>query len=294
VTDRPPGDAPLRATHAADRVDRDALEPLPVDVISIQSQVVYGCVGNSVAVPTLRGMGLNVVSVPTVLLSNVPHYDTLHGGAVPTKWFAGFLADLERRNALEHARAVLLGYLGPPEQTAALIEWLDKVLARYPNLALIVDPVMGDHDAGVYVHKDLPPLLRDALVPMASGLTPNAFELEQLVGVSLATREATVAAARSLLTGPTEWVVVTSALPASTPSGQVTVLMVTRDFADELTHELVPTVAKGTGDLFTAALVGDLLQGTTLLAAVRAACDRTVEVLKRTVALGCGELVLGR
>src|SRR5690606_15638030 len=93
-----------------------SLEPLPVDVISIQSQVVYGCVGNSVAVPALQASGLNVIAVPTVLLSNTPHYDSLHGGGVPLEWFEGFLADLTRRRALRHARAVLIGYLGSPEQ----------------------------------------------------------------------------------------------------------------------------------------------------------------------------------
>jgi pyridoxine kinase len=278
--------------HAADRIDRDAYEPLPVDVITIQSQVLYGCVGNSVAVPTLQGMGLTVISVPTVLLSNVPHYDTLHGGPVPTEWFEGFLADLERRNALRHARAILLGYLGPPEQTAVLVAWLERVLEQRPDLSLVVDPVMGDHDAGVYVHPDLPPVLRDRLVPLARGLVPNAFELEQLVGRPLATLDATITAARTLLSGTTEWVVVTSAAPAMTPSGTVTVLVVTRDTVEEVRHELVPTIARGTGDLFTAVLVGGLLQGRTLLDATHAACDHTVAVLKRTAALGCGELVL--
>ena len=97
-------------------VDPGSLDPLPVDVISVQSQVVYGCVGNSVAVPALQAAGLNVVSVPTVLLSNTPHYDSLHGGAVPLEWFEGFLADLTRRKVLRHARAVLVGYLGSPSR----------------------------------------------------------------------------------------------------------------------------------------------------------------------------------
>ncbi len=286
------GGVTARSDHAADRIDRDAYEPLPVDVISIQSQVLYGCVGNSAAVPTLQGMGLNVVAVPTVLLSNVPHYDTLHGGPIPTEWFAGFLADLERRNALRHVRAILLGYLGPPEQTAELVEWLERILDEHPGLMLIVDPVMGDHDAGVYVHHDLPPVLRDRLVPLARGLAPNAFELEQLVGEPLPTRDATVAAARTLLTGTTEWVVVTSAAPAQTPSGTVTVLVVTRDAVEEIGHELVATIARGTGDLFTAVLTGGLLHGLSLVDATRAACDHTVAVLQRTTALGCGELVL--
>lgn len=280
------------AEGAAESLDRDALNPLPVDVVSIQSQVVYGCVGNSVAVPALRALGLNVVPVPTVLLSNVPHYDTLHGGAIPTGWFAGFLADVERRNALTHARAVLLGYLGPPEQTRVLAEWLERILQEQPQLSLIVDPVIGDHDVGVYVDPGLPPLLRDRLMPLARGLTPNSFEFEQLVGRPLPTLTATIEAASEVLAAGPEWVVVTSAAPAEAPNGHTNVAVVTRDRAEVITHPVVATVAKGTGDLFTAHLLGRTLLGDDLLTATRAAIEETVEVLERSGRLGCGELVL--
>ncbi len=273
-------------------LERDAFNPLPVDVISIQSQVVYGCVGNSVAVPTMQALGLNVVPVPTVLLSNIPHYDSLHGGAIPTDWFAGYLEDLERRRALSHARAIVLGYLGPPEQTAVLADWLERVLHQHEGIQLIVDPVIGDHDSGVYVHPDLPPLLRDRIVPMAHGLTPNAFELEQIVGRSLETLEATVEAARELLRTNLEWAVITSAAPAETPAGETRIAVVTADDVQVISHQLVESVAKGTGDLFTATLVGGLLRGYSLKAATKAAAERTVDVLQRSSALGCGELVL--
>ncbi|MCQ2046772.1 pyridoxal-pyridoxamine kinase/hydroxymethylpyrimidine kinase [Stutzerimonas stutzeri] len=102
-------------------------EPLPLDVISIQSQVVYGCVGNSIAVPVLNAGGLSVGAIPTVLLSNTPHYSTCHGGALPTSWFAGYLKDLEARDALRSVRTVLVGYLGSTTQARCLpVGW-----ARY-------------------------------------------------------------------------------------------------------------------------------------------------------------------
>lgn len=95
--------------------------PLSVDVVSVQSQVVYGRVGNNAAIPTLEALGLSVAAVPTVVLSNIPHYPTMHGGALPIEWFDGYLQDLSARGALHALRAILVGYLGNPAQAQALV-----------------------------------------------------------------------------------------------------------------------------------------------------------------------------
>lgn len=272
-------------------VDPAQLAPLPVDVVSVQSQVCYGCVGNSVAVPTLQALGLNVVPVPTVYLSNVPQYDTLSGGAIPQEWFEGFLADVRRRGALRHARAVLVGYLGSPAQAGALAAWLREALADRPELLVLVDPVMGDHDSGLYVHPELPTALA-GLTDLATGLTPNAFELERLAGRTLGTLAETVAAARTLIRGRTRWVAVTSAAPDETDPDETQIAVVTQGEHVVIRHRRVASAAKGTGDLFSATLLGTLLSGGDLPHAVTAAQERVVSVLERTRRLDCAELVL--
>src|SRR5690625_7374241 len=88
------------------------MKPLTPDVVSIQSQVVYGTVGNTAAAHVLQANGFEVAQVPTVILSSTPHYDTLYGGPVPREWFSGWLQALFERDAVKGIRAVPIGYLG--------------------------------------------------------------------------------------------------------------------------------------------------------------------------------------
>lgn len=276
-----------------DVADRKAGQPgaMPIDVVSIQSQVVYGHVGNSVAVPSLQSFGLRVAAVPSVVLSNTPHYPSVHGGALPTDWFRGYLDDLVARGALAHARAVLVGYLGAPEQAGILADWLARVVPLRPSLRVHVDPVIGDSDHGVYVDPGMIDAWRQ-LLPRSHGLTPNHFELERLAGRELATIADCVHAATDLLTDATEWMVVTSAAPRAWNAREMLLIAVTRDRQRVFTHPRVACAVKGTGDLFSARLAGWMLAGETLFDAVEKASREVVATLERTRRLGWEELAL--
>lgn len=269
-----------------------SLQPLQHDVVSVQSQVVYGRVGNNVARPTLEAMGLTVAAVPTVIYSNTPHYPTMHGGAIPTTWFRGYLEDLAARGALRNLKAILIGYMGGPAQASVLTRWVKQLVAQYPGLRVIIDPVMGDHDSGIYVDPRMAAAYRQRLMPLANVLTPNGFELAHLTGRPVDDAESVVAAARSLLTGHTEWVAVTSAAPDTWAPGEMQVMLVTRTHAHVITHPHVDASPKGTGDLFTAALTGHWLGGASLPQAATKACQQVVQALRETLAGHCAELLL--
>lgn len=262
-----------------------------IDVISVQSQVIYGCVGNSIAVPSLTRNGLRALAVPTVLLSNTPHYPTCYGGEIPQQWFQGYLQAIAERGLDAQVRAIITGYLRTIDKAEALAAWLAEMRAKKPHLLMIIDPVLGDEDTGFYVDPALAQHYRDSLAPLATGLTPNRFELGCLCGETLRHEDEIVDAARSLLSQHTKWVVVTSAA-RSDDAQQMKVFCVTAQAVSVTEHPCYPDPPKGTGDLFTAEMTAGLLKGLPVAEAARQAGLFAQQCVWQTREAGWRELKL--
>lgn len=267
-------------------------QPLAIDVISIQSQVIYGCVGNKAVIPTLEHHGLTAIAVPTVLFSNAPHYPTFYGGVIPENWFKDFLQTLEDRHVLPKTRAIMLGYLGNPAQAHLLDDWLHSVRRRYPHILIQIDPVLGDIGCGLYVDAGLAQSYRSLLRHHATGMTPNHFELEYLTGQTLNSMNDVIAAARSLLGAQTRWIAVTSAAPQEWRDGHMQLVIVDDKEAHIREHPCYHTHAHGTGDTFAAGLLAWQLRGKPLHEAARLSAERVVDIVRRTNALPGNELDL--
>ncbi len=166
-----------------------------VNLLSINSHVAYGHVGNAAAVFALQRLGCEVWPVHTALFSNHAGHGSFRGEMVEASAVGDLVRGIEERGVLARCDGVLSGYLGRTETGEAILEAFAKVKAANPAARYCCDPVIGDAGRGVYVRAGIPEFLRERAVPAADVLTPNQFELEHLSGGTAPTLAALLAAA---------------------------------------------------------------------------------------------------
>jgi pyridoxine kinase len=261
-----------------------------MNVISIQSQVAYGHVGNSAAVFPMQLHGIDVIAVPTTLLSNRPGYSTIRGRVLEAELVADLLDGIEERGAVDAASMILSGYLGSAEIAAVVASFVARARARNPALRYACDPVLGDRDRGLFVRAEIPPLVRDCLIPLADLITPNHFEFEWLTGQSAATIDQMTRAARALIRRGPSTVVVTSAELANTPEAEIESLAIEASQAWRVRTPKLPISPNGTGDLFAALFASARLQEGNTPDALSHAASAIFAVLERTALRGTEEM----
>jgi pyridoxine kinase len=150
--------------------------------------------------------------------------------------------------------------------------------------------VLGDRDRGLFVHADIPPLVRDRLLPLADFITPNHFEFEFLCGAKATTSDQMIAQAQALLARGPSTVVVTSAELEDTPAGEIETLAIERAKAWRVRTPKLPISPNGTGDLLASLLVSARLRGSDTRQALSHAASAIFAVLERTATDGTEEM----
>jgi pyridoxine kinase len=265
-----------------------------MSVISIQSQVAFGHVGNSAAVFPMQTHGIDVIAVPTTLLSNRPGYPTIRGRVLDAQLVADLLQGIEERGAVDTCKVILSGYLGSPEIAAVVADFVARAKERNPALLYACDPVLGDRDRGLFVQADIPPLVRDRLCPLADIITPNHFEFEWLCGAKATTIEEVIAQAQSFQARGPSTIVVTSAELTDTPDGEIDTLAVERSREMfkvwRVRTPKLPIGPNGTGDLFAALFVSARVGEKETPEALAHAASAIFAVLERTALRGTEEM----
>lgn len=260
-------------------------------VISIQSQVVHGHVGNSAAAYAMQAEGVNVAAVPTTLLSNHPRYPTLRGRVLETELVADLLKGVEERGLVDEAAVLVTGYLGSPGNAAVIADFVGRALTRNSKLVYLCDPVIGD-DGRVYVADGILDVLRQRLLPAAKITTPNQFELELLSGVAVADARDLRAACAALAGTRRIDVVATGCTLTDTAAEQVETILCADGQLSRFATPRLPIRPYGTGDLFTGLIAAHLAKGRPMEAAASLAVETIFAVLVRTQEAGTAEMRL--
>ena len=261
-----------------------------MSMLSIQSQVPSGHVGNAAAVFPLQRLGFEVWPVPTVLFSNHPGHGGWRGPVLAAADIADILQGLRERGCFAQCQAVLTGYLGSVETGATVIETWRQVREANPEALICCDPVIGDHAEGVYVTPELLDFYRHEALSLADVVFPNAFELEVLTGQPVHEIDAAVDAARHLIAqdparpparGP-KIVLVTSVPVRNNNQDAIATLAVTSDAAWMVQTPRHALSAKGSGDFLAAVWLGHYLQNKDIVFALGAAVSSTYALIEAT------------
>jgi pyridoxine kinase len=267
-------------------------------VLSIQSSVSLGHVGNAAAVLPLQRLGHEVWPVDTVRFSNHPGHGAWRGRVLAPDEVGEIIAGIEDRGAFARCRAVLSGYLGSAATGRLVGDTVARVKAAADGALYCCDPVIGDSEEGVYVADDLARLFATDLVPAADIVVPNAFELAHITGRPVTGVEAALAAADTLRALGPECVVVTSLAgsgaetPAGEDAGALATLAVDDGGAWVVETPRLATAAKGAGDVLAALFLGHHLNGRDSAGALADAVSSVFAVLAATAAAGADELSL--
>ncbi|CAH2789316.1 MAG: Pyridoxal kinase (EC [uncultured Caballeronia sp.] len=228
------------------------LKTIMQNVLSIQSHVVFGHAGNSAAVFPMRRMGVNVWPLNTVQFSNHTQYGRWTGSVVDADGLTRVIEGIGAIGVLSRCNAILSGYLGSPEQRAAVVEIIRMVKAVNPKARYFWDLVIGT-TSGCIVEPGIQEFLVNTMPEVSDATTPNHIELQKLTGRTIETVDEAVAACREVIAGGPKVVLVKHLINRNSRADTFNMLAVTE------TEAWFARQPVGVGDLASAIFLAHTL-----------------------------------
>jgi len=261
-------------------------------ILSIQSAVAYGHVGNSAAVFPLQRIGVEVLPVYTVNFSNHTGYGAWRGPLIAPEDVREVITGIEERGVFGQIDAILSGYQGGEGIGDVIIDAVARVKSANPDALYACDPVMGNAKSGCFVAPAIPVLLRERVVPVADIITPNQFELGFLTDTEPDTLESTLASVDLAHAMGPRTVLVTSVERPDREEGTIEMLAADEKGAWIVQTPHLPMKANGSGDVTAALFTAHYVEtGSTKIALERTASS-VYDLLKATLESGERELQL--
>jgi pyridoxine kinase len=266
-----------------------------VNILSIQSWVSYGHVGNASAVFPLQRLGAEVWAINTVQFSNHTGYGDWTGAVYSGQSVRDLVDGIAARDALRRCDAVLSGYVGGADIGDAILHAVAMVRQANPRALYCCDPVIGDTDTGVYVRPGIEDFLREQALPAADIATPNRFEIERLTGLDCSTlhgAKQAVQRLRSMLhTNGPACVLLTSLDMDETPAGHIDMMTFEGGAFHLLRTPRLGLTVNGAGDAIAALFLFHRLRTGNAVAALEAAGSSVYGLLRRTDEAGSREIL---
>lgn len=263
-----------------------------MELLSIQSSVAFGHVGNSAAVFPLQRLGIEAWAVNTVHFSNHTGYGAWRGPLLSADDLREVVQGVEERGALARVAAVLSGYQGAEEVGQVVLDTVARARELNPDAVYCCDPVMGDLGRGMFVRPGIPEFMRDQVVPRADVITPNHFELDFLAGVTSRTTAEVLDAVDAVRARGPRTVLVTSVLTDETPDDHVDLVAVDDTGAWTTRTPLLPISPNGCGDVTAAVFLAHLLTTGSTQTALQRVTATAYGILEATLAAGTREIQL--
>ncbi len=259
-------------------------------ILSIQSWVAYGHVGNASAIFPLQRLGAEVWGIHTVQFSNHTGYGAWRGQVFGEDLVSDLVTGIEERGVLARCDAVLSGYMGSAGIGAAILDAARRVKAANRAALWCCDPVIGDVGRGVFVRPGIPEFMRDEALPEADIITPNQFELEWLTSATVRTLDDAKRAVAALQARGPRCVLVTSLHLDDTPDGEIGMLVGEGGAFWRVSTPMLPVSVNGAGDAIAALFLFHRLRGTAETA-LAAAASSVFGLLRRTAEAGSREIL---
>lgn len=263
-----------------------------MNILSIESHVAYGHVGNAAATFPLQRMGVEVLPIHTVQFSNHTGYGSWKGRVFDAGMISELVEGIEQRGVLGECDGILSGYMGSADIGAAILDAVTAVKRANPAARYCCDPVIGDVGRGVFVREGIPEFMRNKAVPAADLITPNQFELDYLSNrASRTLRQARDAVKAVHDLGPRA-ILVTSLHTEETPENSIDLLASDESGCFIVRTPLLPLAVNGAGDAIAALFFAHYLRSGKIAEALSRASSAIFGVLAKTAKAGAREIQL--
>ncbi|PZU90119.1 MAG: pyridoxal kinase [Chelatococcus sp.] len=262
-----------------------------MNILSIQSHVAYGHVGNASAVFPMQRLGVEVWPIHTVQFSNHTGYGAWKGRVFDGGMIDEVMEGIAERGVLPQCDGVLSGYMGSADIGHAILSAVARVRAANPQALYCCDPVIGDVGRGVFVRPGIPEFIREQALPEADIVTPNQFELELLTDIAIRSVADAHRAVDALRDAGPKVVLVTSLVTDETPTDAVDLMAADDKGVYRVRTPKLDVHVNGAGDAIAALFFVHYMRERSAASALAMAAASIYGLLKRTMEAGGREIL---